>query len=153
MQQNNSTELLGHSFIKIYSKNSPPGSPRPQIRIVYRFYQICCGNSVVFGLLGWSLSWLSKICLKSGHSWPFRQISRRFDLELPSLSLPILSAKMIGQKHILVGKQMKSIKRMRAENALKWSRIAFWKSLFQGQYILKYGFNFGVFLVFGTEDP
>ena len=32
MKQNNSTELLGHSFIAIYSKNDTPDPGRPQIQ-------------------------------------------------------------------------------------------------------------------------
>ena len=31
MKQNNSTELLGHSFLKIYNKSGPPDPSIPQI--------------------------------------------------------------------------------------------------------------------------
>ena len=34
MEQNNSMELLAPSFLKMYSQNSPPDPPRPQIRIL-----------------------------------------------------------------------------------------------------------------------
>ena len=32
MKQNNSAELSGHAFLKIYDKNAPPDPPRPQIQ-------------------------------------------------------------------------------------------------------------------------
>ena len=40
MKQNSSTELLGHSFLEIYSKNAPPDPPRPQMRIFAGFPRI-----------------------------------------------------------------------------------------------------------------
>ena len=51
MKQNNSMELLGHSFNNIYLKNDPPRPPRPQVRNLSQISEDVYGNSA-FSRLG-----------------------------------------------------------------------------------------------------
>ena len=49
MKQNNSTELLRHCFLNIYSKDGPSDPPRPQLRIFSWISQIFYRKSFFFG--------------------------------------------------------------------------------------------------------
>ena len=41
MKQNNSTELLGHSFLTVYTTNAPPQTPNPDFsQIFYRMHEL-----------------------------------------------------------------------------------------------------------------